>query len=425
MLITVFDILWTFCAKEVFAIELNFAIFTLGREEWLTPVIFLFQACFPWLSNNLLAASGFYRQALWMKHFGHMCLKRTLLWSTSRALTHLDLGPIQKGKHRSLIKTAIKYKDKEGRARYKGAGKQLKDTQLLNSNYSWIFEMFLCVCETIAFVSELSFPTAFPFASKIVSIPLRWQDPRTLGWFPGDKASYPWGAVFFSRFKSWCFIFLPLRIISNQLRADRCLATSSTSWWICRLVTHGMMQNYGVVINMWGVRENSTSLWNIDHSFSLTPEIHKIQLGVEWGTYFQRGQFIIYCHANMLAAGMDLCFVHGKMIQRLLAIFQFSCLKLIWYNLFGTAVCIFLVFLKKNSGETWRNSGVTRRKSGETSRTTVFLDFMWEISGIFKPMFWCYCALKIQDFWLQGVLGKDLGCPSKAKRGLLKLWSVD
>ena len=78
----------------------------------------------------------------------------------------------------------------------------------------------------------------------------------------------------------------------------------------------------------------------------------------------------------MLAAGMDLCFVHGKMIQRLLAIFQFSCLKLIWYNLFGTAVCIFLVFLKKNSGETWRNSGVTRRKSGETSRTTVFLDFM-------------------------------------------------
>ena len=40
----------------------------------------------------------------------------------------------------------------------------------------------------------------------------------------------------------------------------------------------------------------------------------------------------------------------------------------------------FPIFWKKNSGETWCNSGVIRCKSGETSRTTVFWDFILEIS---------------------------------------------
>lgn len=69
-----------------------------------------------------------------MKHFGHMCLKRTLVWSTSRAISVLDLGPIKKGKHKSLVQTAIKYKDKSGRDRYKGNGSQLKNTQPLSES---------------------------------------------------------------------------------------------------------------------------------------------------------------------------------------------------------------------------------------------------------------------------------------------------
>ena len=69
-----------------------------------------------------------YRQALWMKLHGHMCLKRTLLWSTSPAIRILDLGRVQKSKHKSLVKTAWKYKDANGVQRYKGS-KNLKSKE--------------------------------------------------------------------------------------------------------------------------------------------------------------------------------------------------------------------------------------------------------------------------------------------------------
>lgn len=80
----------------------------------------------------LLRARGFrlYRQAFWMKHYGHMCLKRTLVWSISPAILLLDLGPVLKGVHKSEVKTALKYVDKNGKTRYKGNGKTLKGTQL-------------------------------------------------------------------------------------------------------------------------------------------------------------------------------------------------------------------------------------------------------------------------------------------------------
>lgn len=81
-----------------------------------------------------------------MKHYGHMCLKRTLLWSTSRTIASLDLGPIQKGKHRSLVKTAEKYTDKRGQTRYKGTGKVLKNTQLLVCNGGFYSFMFPFIC---------------------------------------------------------------------------------------------------------------------------------------------------------------------------------------------------------------------------------------------------------------------------------------
>lgn len=64
-----------------------------------------------------------------MKHYGHMCLKRTLVWSTSKAVSLLGLGPVVKGVHRSLVKTAVKYQDRDGNTRYKGNGKTLKGTE--------------------------------------------------------------------------------------------------------------------------------------------------------------------------------------------------------------------------------------------------------------------------------------------------------
>lgn len=80
------------------------------------------------LDSHVLSILGLYRQSLWMKLYGHMCLKRTLLWSTSPWIRTFDLGKIQKSKHRSLLKTAEKYRDRNGVLRYKGP-RNLKGTE--------------------------------------------------------------------------------------------------------------------------------------------------------------------------------------------------------------------------------------------------------------------------------------------------------
>lgn len=54
------------------------------------------------------------------------------MWSTASAISLLDLGPIKKGVHKSLVRTAQKYIDSKGKVRYKGAGKVLKNTQPLD-----------------------------------------------------------------------------------------------------------------------------------------------------------------------------------------------------------------------------------------------------------------------------------------------------
>ena len=90
----------------------------------------------------LQLASGLYRQAFWMKHYGHMCLKRTLVWSISPAILLLDLGPVIKGIHKSEVKTALKYIDKSGKTRYKGNGKTLKGTQSFSYNRESVLDCF-------------------------------------------------------------------------------------------------------------------------------------------------------------------------------------------------------------------------------------------------------------------------------------------
>ena len=79
----------------------------------------------------LRCTQGLYRQALWMKLYGHACLKRTLLWSTSPLISMMDLGKIQKQKHRSLVTTAKKYLDKNGKKRYHGT-RALERTEFLH-----------------------------------------------------------------------------------------------------------------------------------------------------------------------------------------------------------------------------------------------------------------------------------------------------
>lgn len=87
----------------------------------------------------LVAHWDFYRQALWMKHWGHSCLKRTLLWSTSDFISKLNLGKIQKTHHKLLVKTVKQYIDKSGKRRFHGT-KALKATEFL----TWLGCAFIC-----------------------------------------------------------------------------------------------------------------------------------------------------------------------------------------------------------------------------------------------------------------------------------------
>ena len=63
-----------------------------------------------------------------MKHFGHKCLKRTLLWSSAPCINLVNLGPLPKGQHKSDVAVTKKYRDKNGKLRYHGLP-ALKGTQ--------------------------------------------------------------------------------------------------------------------------------------------------------------------------------------------------------------------------------------------------------------------------------------------------------
>ena len=71
-----------------------------------------------------------FRQALWLGLFKHQSPKRTLLWSTSRAVGLFNLGTLTKHNYRCKVSTSKRYKDKHGRVRYQGSD-ALKGTQYL------------------------------------------------------------------------------------------------------------------------------------------------------------------------------------------------------------------------------------------------------------------------------------------------------
>ena len=66
---------------------------------------------------------------MWMGHYHHQTPKRTLLVSNSEEIAALKKGPLRKCK-KSKVKTAIKYKNRDGKTCYKGTP-QLRGTQLL------------------------------------------------------------------------------------------------------------------------------------------------------------------------------------------------------------------------------------------------------------------------------------------------------
>ena len=100
------------------------------------------QACskrLPALPNILLCPCNshakVWRQALWLKLFGHTNLKRTLLWSTVRGVPKFSLGNNKKKVHKSERPTTRQYVDKRGKKRYQGS-EHLRATQILGFSCS-------------------------------------------------------------------------------------------------------------------------------------------------------------------------------------------------------------------------------------------------------------------------------------------------
>ena len=75
-------------------------------------------------------AAKIFRVDFWMKHFGHLCFKRTSILANSANMERLNRGRLNRSRTRCHIAKAEKHRDKSGKTRYKGS-KALKSTQRL------------------------------------------------------------------------------------------------------------------------------------------------------------------------------------------------------------------------------------------------------------------------------------------------------
>ena len=70
----------------------------------------------------------------WMKHYGSPTAKRHYAFYNSQKIRRLDRGRLHNPpSQRQTIKTCVKYKDANGKVRYKGT-KELRCTELLETN---------------------------------------------------------------------------------------------------------------------------------------------------------------------------------------------------------------------------------------------------------------------------------------------------
>ena len=88
-----------------------------------------------------------YKQAFWMKKYGHKTLKRTWLWSTSEAVKLFDLGKCGPGEV-CEFKTTQQWTDATGKNRFSGNG-NLKKTQSFGLNLA----MYDYTCREVLFCS--------------------------------------------------------------------------------------------------------------------------------------------------------------------------------------------------------------------------------------------------------------------------------
>ena len=122
-------------------------------------------------------------------------------------------GPIRKGQHKSMVQTAIKYKDRSGKTRYKGAGATLKNTQFLVCNW-W------CHVSSSLVYSVQSLHITFRYSwyiesSKGISSEICRQDPGDERWVYQGHARAPGGASSNPLLYLICICHVPCQTMSQ------------------------------------------------------------------------------------------------------------------------------------------------------------------------------------------------------------------
>ena len=77
-----------------------------------------------------------YKCAFWMRKYSSISWKRTWVWSITRRIEALDLGPLTKEEKQDSETTTTSYRDANGRKRFKG-NPNLKKSQHLCSDKTY------------------------------------------------------------------------------------------------------------------------------------------------------------------------------------------------------------------------------------------------------------------------------------------------
>ena len=82
-------------------------------------------------------ATEIFKVAFWMRKWGALSWKRTWLWANTQHICALDKGPLTPSERSSARPTTTRYKDKQGKTRFKG-NSHLKSSQKLASNILFV-----------------------------------------------------------------------------------------------------------------------------------------------------------------------------------------------------------------------------------------------------------------------------------------------
>lgn len=103
------------CGNSIAAWNTSYLASVLGKTFAIlfSPNMIVFILVMSWRSET-------YKIAFWMRKYGAMSFKRTWIWSCSKRIQELDLGPLTPDEKKGCVQTTNRYVDKSGRTRFQG-----------------------------------------------------------------------------------------------------------------------------------------------------------------------------------------------------------------------------------------------------------------------------------------------------------------